>query len=782
MPNGLDLASIFTIFPFEVSPTARKTKLVDAFSGSASDYERLIWRPRATGLVAIYSRKGCPRGGGERVLESPEPENDFSLEASMPEGTAPLESIVCTEELRSRPLRPPDFEKENRALVALAIALSDSASTIFQTLAETILDVTQCDSSGLSLLTPDGGKRFYWPAIAGMWAPHIGGGTPRHFGPCGDVLDRNCTMLFRHFERRYPYLTPVVPAAEECLLVPFYVDGKAVGTIWGIMHSDRRKFDSEDERIMSSLGQFASVAYRTVASLDDLKVQIAAREKAEAELHERATGLEAKIRRLIDANLMGIFTWNFEGKIVEANQTFLKMVQWGREDLASAGMRWTDLTPEEWRDRDELAVAELKATGSVQPYRKEYFRKDGSRLPVAVGAALLEEGGNEGVAYVVDITKQKDAEEGLRRVEQQARAIVDSALDAVIVMNAEGNITEWNKQAEEIFGWTRSEALGRRISETIIPMQCRPAHEVGLRHFLRTGQGPVLNRRIEIAALRRDGTEFPVELTITPLESGDTWTFSSFIRDITARRRAEEDLRNAHAELAHVNRVMTMGELAASIAHEVNQPLAAIVASGDSCTAWLANEPPNLDKARAAAVRIVQAATQASDIVRRIRALFRKTASITTPLEINEVIAETVSLVGGEVHRKGVSLNTELAANLPAVLGDRIQLQQVILNLVLNSTDAMTGFEHQPLRLVIQSKLAEPGEIVVSVADTGKGIDPQHTAQLFAPFFTTKPEGIGMGLSISRTIIEAHGGRLWAAANHPYGAVFHFALPAATNA
>ena len=363
-----------------------------------------------------------------------------------------------------------------------------------------------------------------------------------------------------------------------------------------------------------------------------------------------------------------------------------------------------------------------------------------------------------------EIADRNRAEEAFRRVEQQARAIVDSALDAVVVMDAEGNITEWNKQAEETFGWTRSEVLGRRISETLIPMRCRAAHEVGLRHFLRTGQGPVLNRRIEIDAIRRDGTEFPVELSITPLKIGDTWTFSSFIRDITARRQAQEDLRSAHAELAHVNRVMTMGELAASIAHEVNQPLAAIVASGESCIAWLANETPNLEKARAAADRIVRAATQASDVVRRIRALFRKTPSITIPIEINEVITETVSLFGAEVQRKGVSLNTELAANLPAVLGDRIQLQQVILNRAINATEARTGVEDQPQRLVIQSKHTEPGEMLVSVADSGPGIDPRQTAQVFAPFFTTKAEGIGMGLSISRTIIGAHGGRLWAVA------------------
>jgi PAS domain S-box-containing protein len=533
---------------------------------------------------------------------------------------------------------------------------------------------------------------------------------------------------------------------------------------------------------MGALGQFASVAYRTVASIDDLKVQVAARETAEAELRERATGLEAKVRRLIDANIMGIFTWNLEGRIVEANETFLKMVQRGREDVASAGMRWTDLTPEEWRARDELAVADLKATGTMQPYQKEYFRKDGSRVPVLVGAALFEEGGDDGVAFALDLSEQKRAEEAFHRVEEQARAIVDSALDAVVVMDAEGLIMDWNKQAEETFGWTRPEALSRRMSETIIPAQYRLSHERGLQHFFKSGQGPVLNRRIEITALRRDGTEFPVELTITPLKSGDTWTFSSFIRDITARRQAEEDLRNAQAELAHVNRVMTMGELAASIAHEVNQPLAAIIASGDSCTAWLANEPPNLDKARGAASRIVQAATQASDIVRRIRALFRKTTSITTPLEINEVITETVSLIDGEVQRKGVSLNTELAANLPVVLGDRIQLQQVILNLAINGTEAMAAVEDQHRRMMIQSALTEAGEVLVSVADFGPGIDPQQTAQLFAPFFTTKPEGIGMGLSISRTIIEAHGGRLWAVANQPRGAVFHFALPAAPTA
>jgi formate hydrogenlyase transcriptional activator len=355
------------------------------------------------------------------MTDSVKSEHDFSLEDSIPDSAVSLEAILCTDELDHRPSRPPDYEQENRALVKLVKALADSPSTIFQTLAEAILDMTQCDSAGLSLLTKDGktpdvrGKRFYWPAIAGMWNPHVGGGTPRNFGPCGDVLDQNRTLLFRHFERRYPYLLPVSPAAEECLLVPFYVAGIAVGTIWAIMHSDRRKFDTEDNRVMTSLGKFASSAYRAVIHIEDLKFQVSQREKAEAEVRELARGLEAKIRRLVDANVVGIVMWNLEGVITEANEAFLHMLQYDRDDLASGRVRWTDLTPAEWRGHDERAVADLKATGIFQPFEKEYFRKDGSRVPVLLGGAFFEGSTSEGVAFIADLTEEKRAEEALRR-------------------------------------------------------------------------------------------------------------------------------------------------------------------------------------------------------------------------------------------------------------------------------------------------------------------------------------------------------------------------------
>src|SRR5262245_2582337 len=227
--------------------------------------------------------------GDESMSETAQSNNDFQLETSIPPGGASLGSILCTEELRRRPSRPPDYEKENSALVALVSALADSPLTILQTLTETIREITQSDSAGVSLLTTDErGKRFYWPAIAGMWNPHVGGGLPRDFAPCGEVIDRNCTLLFTQVAGLYPILRPVIPAAEELLCVPFYVGGRAVGTIWAIMHSDRRKFDAEDERVMGSLGKFTSSAYQAVMSIDDLKFQVAEREKAEAKVRELA--------------------------------------------------------------------------------------------------------------------------------------------------------------------------------------------------------------------------------------------------------------------------------------------------------------------------------------------------------------------------------------------------------------------------------------------------------------------------------------------------------------
>src|SRR6266481_258045 len=585
-----------------------------------------------------------------------------ALEDSIPEAGASLESILCTEELQRRPSRAPDYEKENRALVALMSALADSPSTIFQTLADTILDITQCDSAGLSLLTRDGkrpdvcGKRFYWPAIAGMWNPHVGGGTPRNFGPCGDVLDQNRTLLFRHFERRYPYLMPVIPAAEECLLVPFYITGEAAGTIWAIMHCDRRKFDGEDDRVMASLGKFASSAYQALMHIEDLKFQVSEREKAEAEVRELARGLEAKIRRLVEANVVGIVMWNLEGAITGANEAFLRMVQYDIEDIASRRVRWTELTPAEWRDRDERAITELKTTGIFQPFEKEYFRKDGSRVPVLLGGALFEGDGNDGVAFVLDLTEQKRAQEKLQEAQQSLYA--------------------------------------------------------------------------------------------------------------------------TQVDLARVSRLTTMGELVASIAHEVNQPLTAVTNNGNACLRLLADHNLEPEVLRRALKEMVEDSTRASAIIARIRAFIKKTPPQKIQVDINEVIQEVLVLAGHRLQENRVSLERQLTKDLPLVMADRVQLQQVLLNLLMNAIEAMSAVTNRPRLLWVQSQLDESGDILVAIRDSGTGLSSEADG-LFTPFVTTKAYGMGMGLPISRSLIEGHGGRLWAEPNRPHGAVFSFTLPVA---
>jgi C4-dicarboxylate-specific signal transduction histidine kinase len=242
--------------------------------------------------------------------------------------------------------------------------------------------------------------------------------------------------------------------------------------------------------------------------------------------------------------------------------------------------------------------------------------------------------------------------------------------------------------------------------------------------------------------------------------------------------KASEALREAQAELARVTRLMAMGELTASIAHELKQPLAGAVANSDACLAWLSSEPPNLDEARAAADHMIEAATRASHIIGGIQALFRRAAPERTRVSINEVIEETLDLIRGDVLRNNVSLQTELGSQLPPVLGDRVQLQQVVLNLVMNGIEAMRTLDDRTRQLRIRSARDDANQVVIAIADSGPGIDPQVVGRVFEPFYTTKPQGIGMGLAISRSIIEAHGGRIWAEPTTPHGATFQCALPA----
>jgi PAS domain S-box-containing protein len=370
-----------------------------------------------------------------------------------------------------------------------------------------------------------------------------------------------------------------------------------------------------------------------------------------SDLQER----EAKVRRLVESNIIGIFIWGFEGRIIEANEAFLQMVGHSRDDLVSGRVRWMALTPNEWSDATERANAELRATGSCKAFEKEYMRKDGTRVPVLLGAATFGERQDQGVAFVLDLTERKRAEENLRESERRYR--------------------------------------------------------------------------------------------------------------------------EAQMSLAHANRVTTIGQLAASIAHEVSQPIAATVTNADAALRWLDGQPPDLEEVRHSLDAIIKDGHRAGDVIGGIRALIKKAPPRQDQLDINEAILEVIEVTKSELLQNGVSLQTELAKGLPRIQGDRIQLQQILLNLIMNAIEAMSDVKGSR-NLLISTVEDKPNGVLATVRDSGPGLNPDSLERLFDPFFTTKPGGLGMGLSICRSIVEAHGGRMWAAANRPQGASFHFRLPA----
>jgi PAS domain S-box-containing protein len=378
-----------------------------------------------------------------------------------------------------------------------------------------------------------------------------------------------------------------------------------------------------------------------------------------ARLYRGLEQREAKIRRLVDANIIGIYLWEIEGRIVEANDTFLRMVGYEREDLLSGRVSWVDLTPPEWRDLDARAIEGLKIAGRLPPAEKEYFRKDGSRVPVLIGSAAFDEERDQGVAFVLDLSERKRAEADARESE-------------------------------------------------------RHVHEMQM-------------------------------------------------------------------EVAHANRVATMGQLTASIAHEVNQPIAAAVINAQAALRWLAARPPDLEEVRQALDHIVKAANRAGDVIGRIREIIKKAPPRKDRMDMNEAIREVIELTRSEAAKHGASVQTALGKGLPPIDGDRVQLQQVVLNLIVNAVQAMGTVAEGPRELFITTARAEPNGVLVAVKDSGPGVTPASLEQLFAPFYTTKPDGLGMGLSICRSIIEAHGGRLWVASNLPRGAIFHFTVPTHTG-
>jgi PAS domain S-box-containing protein len=425
---------------------------------------------------------------------------------------------------------------------------------------------------------------------------------------------------------------------KSILCLPLLKQGRLTGLLYLENTLASHAFSSDRIAVLELLAAQAAISLENTRLYGDLQ--------------ER----EAKVRRLIDANIIGISVWDFEGRIIEANEAFLDIVGYSRDDLVSNRVHWTALTPREWSDAVGRSREELMATGSCKPYEKEYFRKDGTRVPVLIGAATFGERRDQGVAFVLDLTERKQVEENLRASERRYR--------------------------------------------------------------------------------------------------------------------------EAQMALAHANRVTTMGQLTASIAHEVNQPIAAVVTNAGAALRWLGGHPPDLDEVRQSLDAIIKDGNRAGDVIGRIRALIKKVPPRHDPFDINEAILEVIEVTRSELLRNGVSLQTELAKNLPLIRGDRIQLQQIVLNLIMNAIEAMSDASKGSRDLLISTAEDISNGVLVTVRDSGPGLNPGSLERLFEPFYTTKPGGMGMGLSICRSIVEAHGGRLWASGHAPQGAVFQFTISA----
>ena len=814
------------------------------------------------------------------------------------------------------------------------------------------------------------------------------------------------------------------------LATPLLRDGAPIGTIL-VRRTEVRPFSDKQIALLETFADQAAIAIENVRLFEAEKQRTLALAHANRDLAER----EAKIRRLVDSNIIGIFIWDFDGHILEANDAFLRMVNYDREDLVAGRIYWTELTPPDWRDRNNLRIKTQKSSGHFPPFEKEYTRKDGTRVPVLMGGAIFEEGGNQGMAYVLDLTERKRAEEALRESEYKLRQIIETVpsllwsagpdgqptyanqriLDYTGVSledfknrswerflhpddlpetveafhraiktgrsyeavhrlrrsdseyrwhhargeplrDREGRIVQWygmsvdvdeGKKAVDLL--RRGEAYlteAQRLSHTgtwvlnpttmqylywsdesyriwaFDPLQGFPSRDALWQRIHPDDRDRVWEKIQEALRQKKDYSgEFRIVLpngTVKYLAATSHHLFSTNGEivevigtnvDVTERKRAEEALRESEgkfrdyaetasdwfweigpdykftlltenafgsnaaarigtacwdhaldletepekwrlvratldsrkpfrdfvyrgldgngspmyvkasgkpvfdtggefrgyrgtgtdataiisaqqveeslravqAELTRVGRVTTLGQLTASIAHEVTQPIGSARNNARAALNFLDRQPPNLDEVKEALECIVADANRAGHIIDRIREQVKKAPPRRERFDLNEAINEVLSLARSAITENEVSVRTRFAEGPLAIFGDRVQLQQVVLNLVLNAVEAIASVEARTRLLLISTEQNRADEVLVAIRDSGPGIEPDHLERVFEAFYTTKSNGVGMGLSICRSIISAQGGRLWAETKRPHGAVFLFTLPSAEN-
>jgi PAS domain S-box-containing protein len=556
---------------------------------------------------------------------------------------------------------------------------------------------------------------------------------------------------------------------------------------WNLALSAGRSFETE-ARIQRSDGQYRwflikkalavlgtgdkQPSLRTLVAFEDIDT----RKQSKIKLQES----EARYRLLIETASDAVISADDSGTITFANPATMRIFGHAPNDLI--GKALTVLMPSFLRPQFEEGLRRHSSTEKRQlnwrGMELEGLRKDGKVFPISVSLGEMSRDGHRVfTVFVRDTTEQKTAEESLRRTHSYLAQAERLARVGTFAWEAPGRKPLY--LSEE---WYRIYDFDPRYEAPTWEQyleRIHPDDRAGLQSSSDRAIADKSDYDVQFRIVVSDGTVKFLHAVGEPVfgPTGDLQQFVGVVMDVTASKRAEEErerLRRAQAELTYVNRVSTMGELTASLAHEIKQPIGAAVTNAEACFRLLDRDQPDILDAKEAALEMVKDARRAADIIDRVRLLYQKGSSQLDAVEINEVIHEMVMMLQNEANRHSVAIRTDLRQDIPTVMADRVQLQQVLMNLILNSIEAMRGIRGE---LAITSQLRDDGQLLISIKDDGVGLPTENVEQIFNPFFTTKPQGTGLGLAITRSIVEAHGGRIWASGNSDRGATFHFTLP-----
>jgi PAS domain S-box-containing protein len=485
---------------------------------------------------------------------------------------------------------------------------------------------------------------------------------------------------------------------------------------------------------------------------------------------------EQKYRAIFDGALEGIYETSPQGQSLTANPALARMLGYDSPDDVTSAI--TDSAKQVWVNPSERAeyIRLLEKQDVVRGFECQFRRKDGTKIWVSLNTRRVFGPDGKTLFYsgfIEDITERKRAEEALRASERQLRLIADSLPVLISYIDRRRRYRFNNLAYAKWFGISRDALTGAPVREVLGDT----AYEAVRGYMDRALAGEEVEFETELST--RDGPGRYVQALYVPHvdERGGVLGFYALVHDITEHRRVDLEIQRQRDELAHVSRVSTLGELTASLAHEIHQPLAAIMSNAQAALRFLAQDEPDFQEVRDILQDIVADDRRANEVIQRLRLLLRRARPELASLALNELIGDVLTLLKWEVFLRGITVEVELDADLPPVVGDRVQLQQVILNLVLNAADAMAEREPGYRGLIIRTEREDEARVRVAVRDFGTGLDGQNLHRLFEPFYSTKPEGLGMGLAISRSIVEAHGGRLWAANNPDRGATFMFTIP-----